>query len=92
MLEVPKKYRRHGYALQMLNQLKDIAKEKGATVITTRPDYGMGYGEERDPSGHIDQLNLKAGYKYLFTQEEIEKTEQPGTMYFDLRNYNEKNN
>lgn len=85
MIEVYKEFRGNDYATQIINNIKKIAKQKGATIITLRVDEGMGFSK-RNPNKGLEKLYLKNGFKYLFTEDEIENddTKNLGAMYYNL--------
>jgi GNAT superfamily N-acetyltransferase len=86
MIEVYKEFRGNDYATQIINNIKEFAKEKGASIITLRVDYGMGSLSKRYPNKGLERLYLKNGFKYSFTEEEIENddTKNLSAMYYIL--------
>jgi len=86
MIEVYKSFRANDYSKEMLNHIKDFAKQKGATIITLRVDYGMGDISKREPGFGLEKLYLRNGFKYLYTKEECEldDTKNLGAMYFKI--------
>jgi hypothetical protein len=50
-----------------------------------RVDEGMGFSK-RNPNKGLEKLYLKNGFKYLFTEDEIENddTKNLGAMYYNL--------
>jgi len=86
MIEINKEYRGNNYASKMLGFIKRFAKELGATIITLRVDYGIGYGENRNPNKALDRLYLKNGFNYSFTEEEssMDDTKNLGAMYYKI--------
>jgi GNAT superfamily N-acetyltransferase len=85
MLELYDDFKGNNYSTQMLNHIKKFAKEKGATIITLRVDYGVGFAE-RQPDRGLEKLYLKNGFKYLHNEEEynLNKDLNLGSMYFLL--------
>ena len=62
-LEVYPKYRGKKYTDKMLSITENYAKERGATIITLRPDYG---GADKPETPYLDNLYLKNDFKYIF--------------------------
>jgi len=83
-IEVQKSHRGNDYSSKMIDVLKDYAKEIGADVITLRADYGLGTPSKR--GGKLEQLYIKNGFKYSFTEEECKENEELSltAMQFDL--------
>lgn len=85
MIEIKKEYRGiNNYASKMLDYIKNFAKKLGATIITLRVDYGMGYGGTRNPNDKLDRLYLKNDFIYSFTEEEclMDDTKNLGAMHY----------
>ncbi len=74
------------YSKEILDWVKSYAKKLGATIITLRIDYGMGYGDNRNENDRLDRLYLKNGFQYTFTEEECAENDEKnlGGMHFDL--------
>ena len=62
-LEVYPKYRGKRYTDKILSITENYAKEKGATIITLRPDYG---GADKPENPYLDNLYLKNDFNYIF--------------------------
>ena len=62
-LEVYPRARGKRYAEKMLSITEKYAKEKGATIITLRPDYG---GADKPDNPYLDNIYLKNDFKYIF--------------------------
>lgn len=86
MIEVYKEFRGNDYATQIINNIKKIAKQKGATIITLRVDEGLGSISKRKSYKGLEKLYLKNGFEYLFTEDEIinDDTKDLGAMYYNL--------
>ncbi len=86
MIEVYPEYRGLDYSSQMIDIVKKYAKELGATIITLKVDYGMGFGSKRNPEKSLEKLYLSKGFKYSFTEDECEKddTKSLGAMHHPL--------
>ena len=71
----------------MIQLTKDFAKDLGATIITLRVDHGMGYGSKRIKDDHLDNIYLKSGFKWSFTEEECRLNDEKnlGAMYYRIR-------
>jgi len=85
MIEVYDDFRGNAYSTKMLNHIKNFAKQKGATIITLRVDEGLGF-TNRQPGKGLEKLYLKNGFKYLYSEDEVEndETKNLGAMYFLL--------
>lgn len=85
MIEVYDDFRGNDYSTKMLNHIKNFAKQKGATIITLRVDEGLGF-TNRQPGKGLEKLYLKNGFKYLYSEDEVEndETKNLGAMYFLL--------
>lgn len=89
MIEVYEKHRGNQYVDKMLDEIKKIAKNLGATIITLRVDYGMGYGSSnREPSGKLDRIYLRNGFEYTFSEKESSENDEKdiGAMYYRIKN------
>ena len=86
MIELYEEYRGKNYSEIMIEYIKDYAKSLGATIITLRVDYGMGFGSERNPNYGLEKIYLKNGFKYSFTEEEADEddTKDLGAMEYIL--------
>ena len=86
MIEVYKEFRGKDYATQMFNQIKTFAKKKGATIITLRVDYGLGF-DSRNVDKGLEKLYLKNKFKYQHTPEEskLDDTKNLGAMYYEIK-------
>jgi len=72
MIEVYTEHSGNDFSSKILNHVKSYAKKLGATMITLRVDYGMGYNN-RDNTGYLDKIYLKNGFKYSFTENECDE-------------------
>jgi GNAT superfamily N-acetyltransferase len=83
MIEVYKEYEGNNLSKYILDYIKKYAKQLGATIITLRVDYGLGY-TERNTNSYLDKIYIKNGFNYYFTDKECEldDTKGLGTMYF----------
>jgi GNAT superfamily N-acetyltransferase len=86
MIEIYPEYRGNDYSSQIIDNVKKFAKELGATIITLRVDYGMGFGSKRNSNKGLEKLYLSKGFEYSFTEEETQKddTKNLGAMYYHL--------
>lgn len=80
-------HRGNRYADIMLEYVKKFAKSLGATIITLRVDYGLGYNKQRNPNSRLDKLYLKHGFQYSFTEKEVEEDEEKslGAMTYHIQ-------
>jgi len=62
-IEVYPRARGKRYADKMLSITEKYAKERGATIITLRPDYG---GADKPDIPYLDNIYLKNDFNYLF--------------------------
>jgi len=83
---VYEKFRGNDYSTQMLDHVKDFAKQKGATIITLRVDHGMGFGK-REPNRGLEKIYLRNGFKYQHTEEEakLDDTKNLGAMSYEIK-------
>ena len=87
MIKVYEEYRGKNYSEIMIEYVKDYAKSLGATIITLRVSYGMGFSEKRNPNYGLEKIYLKNGFNYLWSEKESKKddTKDLGAMYYDIR-------
>ena len=62
-IEVYPEYRGKRYTDKMLSITENYAKDKGATIITLRPDYG---GADKPDNPYLDNIYLKNNFNYIF--------------------------
>ena len=88
MIEIYEKFRGNDYSSKMISHIKEYAKELGATIITLKVDYGMGFGSKRNPILGLEKLYLKNGFEYTFTEEECKNddTKNLGAMQYYEKN------
>lgn len=88
-IEVYPEFKGNDYASKILTLIKEYAASLGATIITLRIEYGMGYGL-RNPNNYLDRLYLKNGFKYSFTEEECALNDEKnlGAMEYRIREIN----
>jgi GNAT superfamily N-acetyltransferase len=86
MIEVYDKFKGNNYSEFMLNYAKKYAESLGATIITLRVDYGMGFGSERNPDLGLEKLYLANGFEYTYTEEECANTDTKnlGAMHYRI--------
>lgn len=70
---------------KMLDYVKNYARDLGATIITLRIDYGLGYSAERNKDNYLDKLYLNNGFQYKFSEKECEDDDKSlGAMFYKL--------
>jgi GNAT superfamily N-acetyltransferase len=86
MIKIYDKFRGNDYSKDILDHVKKYAKQMGATIITLKVDYGMGFLNTRRPNYGLEKIYINNGFKYMYSEDEVsnDDTKNLGAMMYKL--------